>query len=48
MSENIISMQHIAVTGASGHLGNVICRTLIEQGISVSALQTTKHWKDWL
>lgn len=38
MIENKPSLQRIAVTGASGHLGNVICRTLIEQGFSVSAL----------
>ncbi len=28
----------IAVTGASGHIGNVVCRQLIEQGYDVNAL----------
>jgi len=28
----------IAVTGASGHIGNVLCRQLIEQGYNVNAL----------
>lgn len=28
----------IAVTGASGHIGNVVCRTLLEQGYAVRAL----------
>ena len=28
----------VAVTGASGHIGNVVCRTLLEQGYSVRAL----------
>lgn len=32
------SLHHIAVTGANGHLGNVVCRTLLEQGFMVSAL----------
>lgn len=27
----------IAVTGASGHLGNVVCRTLLEKGYAVNA-----------
>lgn len=27
----------VGVTGASGHLGNVVCRNLLEQGISVKA-----------
>ena len=29
----------IAVTGANGHLGNVICRLLIESGFEVNALE---------
>lgn len=37
MIGNMASLQHIAVTGANGHLGNVICRTLLGQGFSVSA-----------
>src|SRR6185503_7769357 len=31
----------IAVTGASGHLGNTVCRVLLEQGFSVNALYNT-------
>jgi len=27
----------IAVTGASGHVGNVVCRKLIEKGYKVKA-----------
>lgn len=27
----------IAVTGASGHVGNVVCRNLIEKGCKVKA-----------
>jgi len=27
----------VAVTGASGHIGNVVCRKLIELGYSVKA-----------
>ncbi len=30
--------QKIAVTGASGHIGNVICRLLVEKGFHVKAL----------
>jgi dihydroflavonol-4-reductase len=29
---------NVAVTGASGHIGNVVCRTLIEHGYKVKAL----------
>lgn len=32
------SFSKIAVTGASGHLGNTVCRVLLEQGFSVNAL----------
>jgi dihydroflavonol-4-reductase len=32
------SFSKIAVTGASGHLGNTVCRMLLEQGFSVNAL----------
>ncbi len=28
----------IAVTGASGHIGNVVCRLLLDQGYRVKAL----------
>ena len=28
----------IAVTGATGHIGNVLCRILVEQGFEVRAL----------
>ena len=28
----------IAVTGASGHIGNVVCRQLVEEGYNVNAL----------
>jgi dihydroflavonol-4-reductase len=38
MIENMTPLHHIAVTGASGHLGNVICRTLLTKGFSISAL----------
>ena len=31
------SFSKIAVTGASGHLGNTVCRTLLEQGFAVRA-----------
>jgi dihydroflavonol-4-reductase len=31
------SFSKIAVTGASGHLGNVVCRLLLEKGFSVNA-----------
>jgi len=29
----------VAVTGASGHIGNVLCRKLIESGYSVKAYE---------
>ncbi len=33
----------IAVTGASGHIGNVICKQLLEQGHEVNALYNSDH-----
>ena len=33
----------IAVTGASGHLGNVICRLLLEKGFRVKAMYNTRR-----
>lgn len=33
----------IAVTGASGHLGNVICRLLVEKGYKVKALFNSRN-----
>lgn len=33
----------VAVTGASGHLGNVVCRVLVEQGHAVRALVRADH-----
>ncbi len=32
----------VAVTGASGHLGNVVCRLLVEKGYKVKALYNTR------
>ena len=31
----------VAVTGASGHIGNVICRTLLKEGFSVKAMHNS-------
>lgn len=35
--------QKIAVTGASGHIGNVICRLLLNQGYFVKAMYHSAH-----
>ncbi len=35
--------QKIAVTGASGHIGNVVCRLLIEHGYHVKAMYHSDH-----
>ncbi|MCG3165821.1 MAG: GDP-L-fucose synthase [Bacteroidia bacterium] len=37
------SFRKIAVTGASGHLGNTVCRMLLEQGFSVNALYNSDN-----
>lgn len=37
-TSNISVKSTVAVTGASGHIGNVVCRTLLEQGYTVRAL----------
>ena len=37
-----ISYRHIAISGASGHIGNTLCRLAIARGYSVRALGRTK------